>query len=40
MKDEEQYEDEEFVDELQEEPEPDDTPYNEWERWPWGWPGM
>ena len=20
-------------------PAPDDTPYNEWERWPWRWPG-
>ena len=22
-----------------EDPVPDDTPYNEWERWPWRWPG-
>ena len=25
---------------IEEEPERDDTPYNEWERWPWGWPGQ
>ena len=28
------------LEELEDEAEPDDTPYNEWERWPWGWPGQ
>ena len=30
------------LDDLEQEeddPAPDDTPYNEWERWPWRWPG-
>ena len=25
--------------ELQADNPPDDTPYNSWERWPWGYPG-
>lgn len=24
---------------LEEDPAPDDTPYNDWERYPWRWPG-
>ena len=30
------------LDDLEQEdeaPAPDDTPYNDWERWPWRWPG-
>ena len=29
-----------YEEEYNEEDERDDTPYNEWERWPWGYPGM
>ena len=26
------------LEELEDEAEPDDSPYNNWERYPWGWP--
>ena len=28
------------LEELEDEAEPDDSPYNSWERYPWGWPGQ
>ena len=28
------------LEELEDEAEPDDSPYNDWERWSWGYPGM
>ena len=36
-----QYYEEEYCDNeyRSEEENVDDTPYNEWERWPWRWPG-
>ena len=28
------------LEELEDDAEPDDSPYNDWERWPWGCPGQ